>query len=197
LDFKFGDCVLFNGSIFIEKKIKVIIAFLLLSLLLKVILFYYGFTKDPWSYRFLFSELFLFFTGALSYRLYKKTNTGIFSNNHITYILFLSFILTGFFSSFLYKNLGILIVPLVYLIFICMLPFLFEKTKNNKVDRSIGELSYPVYIVHLLVIAFIQRISSEEYVSLLSIIGSILFAVILNKFVQEKIEKIRANNLKK
>jgi len=85
---------------------------------------------------------------------------------------------------------------LIYIVFFLFLPLLFEQTKNNKVDRYIGELSYPVYIVHIFVIIFVSKVSNETYLSLLTIIISILFAIILNKFVQKKIEKIRISNIK-
>ena len=36
-------------------------------------------------------------------------------------------------------------------------PFIFALTKNWKVDRWIGELSYPVYIVHVVVGAVLAK----------------------------------------
>ena len=38
-----------------------------------------------------------------------------------------------------------------YILFATAVPFIFEVTKRNKYDRWIGELSYPLYLVHGLV----------------------------------------------
>jgi peptidoglycan/LPS O-acetylase OafA/YrhL len=85
---------------------------------------------------------------------------------------------------------------MIYFLFILFLPLLFVQTKDNKVDRYIGELSYPVYIVHIFVIMFVSKIANDTNLSLLAIIGSILFSIVLNKFIQERVEKIRMKNLK-
>lgn len=36
----------------------------------------------------------------------------------------------------------------LYLIFAAMLPYIFDGSKSNAIDRTIGELSYPVYLIH-------------------------------------------------
>lgn len=35
-----------------------------------------------------------------------------------------------------------------YVLFTLSIPFIFQATKNNKIDRSIGEYSYPIYLCH-------------------------------------------------
>ena len=40
------------------------------------------------------------------------------------------------------------------ILFAFSVPVIFNATKNNKIDRFIGELSYPVYIVHFPIIRF-------------------------------------------
>lgn len=41
----------------------------------------------------------------------------------------------------------------LYLAFLAALPFAFHETRNSAIDRWIGELSYPVYLTHLMVLA--------------------------------------------
>jgi hypothetical protein len=43
---------------------------------------------------------------------------------------------------------------------------------------------------------FVSKIANDTNLSLLAIIGSILFSIVLNKFIQERVEKIRMKNLK-
>jgi peptidoglycan/LPS O-acetylase OafA/YrhL len=43
------------------------------------------------------------------------------------------------------------LLTLFFLMLLCFQyhPFVFEFTKNNKIDRFFGDLSYPIYILHL------------------------------------------------
>ena len=40
---------------------------------------------------------------------------------------------------------------------VALIPFLFQATKNQTLDRGLGELSYPIYVCHMLVIWFLER----------------------------------------
>jgi peptidoglycan/LPS O-acetylase OafA/YrhL len=42
-----------------------------------------------------------------------------------------------------------------YIIFAASIPAMFEATRNIKLDRAIGELSYPLYLIHGLVVGLI------------------------------------------
>ncbi len=41
-----------------------------------------------------------------------------------------------------------ILLPVLFI----MIPILFNYTKNNETDRLIGELSYPFYLIHLLIL---------------------------------------------
>ena len=92
---------------------------------------------------------------------------------------------------------------MIYFLFVLCLPLFFEQTKNNKFDRYIGELSYPVYISHmfisyLIIVYLIPNIPNNLLPTYLYvIIFTILFALLLNKFVVNKIEKIRTRNIRR
>jgi peptidoglycan/LPS O-acetylase OafA/YrhL len=43
----------------------------------------------------------------------------------------------------------------LYIAFALAVPFIFEATKNLRLDREIGELSYPLYLVHGLVVGLV------------------------------------------
>jgi len=180
-----------------RKRVSLIVVLFLSSFFIKIFLSHQGFSDDPWKYRFILSELQFFFVGIILYKIYIKITSSnfknILNNKAILTTLLILFFITGYF----YGELGKLLYPFVFIIFIFLLPILFEQTKNNKIDRFIGEQSYPVYIVHIFVLMFASKISSENNLSLLVVVGSILFSIILNKYIQEKVEKTRKNNLKK
>ena len=82
--------------------------------------------------------------------------------------------------------------------FIALLPFTFLFSQRNRIDRWIGDLSYPVYLVQLLAIHLVLYLSSgidlldfHYMASLNSVITSILFAILLNKLISDPVEKLR------
>jgi peptidoglycan/LPS O-acetylase OafA/YrhL len=44
---------------------------------------------------------------------------------------------------------------ILYVLFAVSIPFIFEATKRVRFDRELGELSYPIYLVHGLVLGFV------------------------------------------
>jgi peptidoglycan/LPS O-acetylase OafA/YrhL len=184
-----------------RRSIKLLVSLFSLSIFIKIGLWNIGFINDPWSYRFILSELSFFFIGMIMYKVYKfGLYSKIIGNKSLFFIGLSLFLVSGYFYYDLKTILDFNEVDtfkyMIYFLFILFLPLLFVQTKDNKVDRYIGELSYPVYIVHIFVIMFVSKIANDTNLSLLAIIGSILFSIVLNKFIQERVEKIRMKNLK-
>jgi peptidoglycan/LPS O-acetylase OafA/YrhL len=180
----------------VKKGSKIIVGLLFLSILLRVILFNYGLNKDPWSYRFFPTELVFFLLGIMSYKIYSKIKD---INIKIVYlkIIFAGVLIFTVFFSFLP-------VPLIFkagvylgLFFLC-LPFIFVLTKKMKKDAYIGDLSYPIYISHLLVISFITQLGlkSGVYKGLILTVSTILFSILLNELLSKRIDKMRQGRLK-
>jgi peptidoglycan/LPS O-acetylase OafA/YrhL len=82
-------------------------------------------------------------------------------------------------------------------VFFISLPFIFYLTKDSKIDRYIGELSYPIYISHIFVKSCMINLNMpvEGGVGINLTILTIIFSVILNEFVAKKIEKIRLKRI--
>ena len=87
---------------------------------------------------------------------------------------------------------------LFFVVFVGALPFIFNLTKNWKFDRYIGELSYPIYISHIFILACISasQIPTFGQQGLIVSIATIIFAIILNELVSKKIENIRQKRVK-
>lgn len=184
-----------------RRTIKLLVILFFISISIKIGMWSMGFTNDPWSYRFILSELSFFFIGMIIYKVYKLGfYSKIINNKNLFFIGLSLFLMSGYFyydfKSLLYFNEVDTFKYGIYFLFILFLPFLFIHSKNNKIDRYIGELSYPVYIVHIFVIMFVSKVANDTNLSVLAIIGSILFSMILNKYIQERVEKVRVKNLK-
>ena len=179
----------------VKRKLKVIIALIILSLALRLVIYmYFGLKKDPWTYRFFPTELMFFLLGIVSYRLYKKLQTLALKP------IFIKSVWIGILVfTIIYSFLPTVIKGYVYLFaFFISLPFVFILTKNWKIDSAIGELSYPIYISHIFVFKTLQifKVPLIEGRGLILTISTILFSIVLNELVSKKIEKIRQKRIR-
>jgi peptidoglycan/LPS O-acetylase OafA/YrhL len=65
-------------------------------------------------------------------------------------------------------------------------PCLFHRTKANKADQFLGDLSYPIYINHVLILWVFVGVHSMVTTS-----ASIVFAFFMKKYLIDPIDKIR------
>ena len=78
------------------------------------------------------------------------------------------------------------------------MPFTFIFSINSNWDKKIGDLSYPIYIGHILVIMiFIDVINffeiyNKDLISIVCVLLSIIFALLLDKYISNPIEIIRS-----
>ncbi len=178
----------------VKRKLKIIIPLILLSLILRTVLFFhFNLKNDPWTYRFFPTELVFFLLGIVSYHMYKKLQTIEVKNT------FLKLIWIGILGFTLgYSFLPIYAKSYLYLTtFFISLPFVFILTKNWKIDSYIGELSYPIYISHIFVLTVLTtfKIPVIGGKGLILTLSTIVFSVILNELVAKKIEKIRQKRI--
>lgn len=74
------------------------------------------------------------------------------------------------------------------------IPFIFQWTKNSKIDQWIGDLSYPVYLSHMLFMLVINKLQPLVNVlgtGLTVILLSIGISILLNKYISKPLERIR------
>jgi peptidoglycan/LPS O-acetylase OafA/YrhL len=138
---------------FLVRGKKALLALLSLSLLLRLGMFYDGFTSKEWQFQFFPTELALFLMGALSYKLYRSRK-AFFSSS---FGLYATVAMAA--ATLLYQFVPGLEVQgasmkkwLYYLMLVFLIPGVFSYTSRFRVDRYLGELSYPFYIVHFSVI---------------------------------------------
>ena len=177
------------APLILRKKLRFILILLTMSLFLRIILHQLDLKNDPWTFRFFPTELALFLMGTVGYHAYKKMGNTPISIQKLIFG-FILFITIGYsFVSFQYQ-----IVLYLFVFAICV-PFIFNLSKNWKIDRYLGELSYPIYISHILIIMSVKflKIPLIGGLGLIVTIFTIIFSIILNKFISEKIEKKRQN----
>lgn len=185
----------------VKRSLWLIISLMALSLLIRIAFIKVGMYHDPWNYRFFSAEIFFFLGGSLCYRIYNHIRAVDFLKgnllilNRVILIILIAFTLS-FFQ--LVKYFSLYRVEAVYfLIFFASVPFIFACTKRSKFDRMIGDLSYPVYLVHILCIGAVGLLHVYNIFVFNGIVItlSILFSLIINKLILVKIERYRQNRL--
>jgi len=174
-------------------------ALLIGSLALRVILIQVGLgERDPWSYRFFPTELALFLLGSLAHQillpLYRRLtiSNGAAAANVATLILLalvLAYPLLPIVEP--YRKIVLLLAV------IAIVPFAFQFQRAHRSDSWIGELSYPIYICHILVLDLMHYALrhfagiSQAKSALAATAATIGLAVLLNLCIAEPIERLR------
>jgi peptidoglycan/LPS O-acetylase OafA/YrhL len=150
-----------------------------------------GLVHDPWSHRFFLFELAFFVAGMLSCRIYIQMEkrdfiryVGSKGSGTLKFMigLLLLVILIALDRCFVSQASAVNHHYAVFgtpVIAAGMMPFLFILTKANVLDRFIGELSYPVYLVHFITVSYlnakgVDRIFQAEATVMISIAISVI-----------------------
>lgn len=154
-----------------------------------------------------FTENFIFFMlGAASYLLYAKVRQYDFYQTNKTKIIL--GLLTSIFllpylfvvSSLPITNERSNILSVFYFsAFAISIPFLFLLSARNKLDRFVGELSYPMYIAHGIILHILHRLTFINYwvYVVVSIIVVLWASRLLYLYIDKPIEQYRAKRVQK
>ena len=168
-------------------------------LIARILSKFYGVTFDPFIYRLLPYQLIFFVLGILSYNLYRYLK-AINSQKLIGWVVL---IYISLFTAIYTSLPGTDNKAFIYLLtFALAMPFIFELSKQSKLDRFIGELSYPMYISHLLMLDISERILhkygiNSRHLSLLGAALTIAFSIALVQLISKRLELYRAKRVVK
>jgi len=127
-------------------RTQYLVAYASFSLTTKVLTVTFMELGDPWTYRFFPFELGYFLLGALACR--HRHLFESFVGKRIQKFWYCVYPLV---FGFAVVRVPVPLIPVAYpMALACVLPLLFRLTAANKLDRLIGELSYPFYILHWL-----------------------------------------------
>ena len=184
------------------KKAAWIILLMLLSLTLRSYL-YNGLAlqHDPWTYRFFPTELLFFLAGLLSYRLYLKIrmlNIPVYIHRLILVFIILATCFYGYVPAYAVGLWPFSWNDTIYFFSVAGgIPFLFDYLKNNKKDNWVGQLSYPMYISHLLVASILYALPfAAVKQSWVVVTVTVIFAYLLDISIARPIEKFRQQRVR-
>ena len=168
----------------VKQKTKTLLIISAISLSARLLSYkFLGLAHDPWEYRFFPFEIIYFIAGIIAYRIYS-----LYDLRSTIYIILPIFLFTVFFQFIPFNTKRMLIY---YLIVFLSIPPLFKLTKDNKLDRFLGELSYPLYLCHFLVIDIFAQIIKidHQYLGLYSLLISLPVAFLSYNLVNAIIKR--------
>lgn len=187
---------------FVVKSPARLMGIFILSMIVRYFVYAHISANDPWTYRFFPSEAAFFCAGALAFHVYGVTKK-LRVSREIGLIFFVAIILyitnfnrvpplignTFLFSGRLLQFYGVVLMAL---------PFVFHLTRDNRLDRWLGEMSYPIYLTHLFVIAgasHLPHLSASLYSkyptmqSYFIVLNTLVISAAINVVVQTPIER--------
>lgn len=168
---------------FLVRNIKLTIAVLFGAIIYHMVIIATNNVNIAFQYHLLPASFLYFTLGILAHKMYLNKEFKLQKN---FYVIFTIIATSLFFIQPLLPNLFIFLFPFV-------LPYLFEITKGNKVDRFIGDLSYPLYIVHYSVLKYCwaHQVPLDKLGLLVTGVSLAISVVILVAF-EKPIERFRA-----
>lgn len=186
----------------VRKNIRVVLILITISVLIRCyIYFILGLHHDPWTYRFFPNELALFLIGTISYHIYSYLQKNPIHRSYymILYIIYLLIMVSYDYLPDINSTLDINSV-LFYLLTGLSIPGIFILTKSSKIDNRIGDLSYPIYLVHMLLIYIVNLVIKEYQMSFhkgtVVVVLTVIVSYLLVKYISDPIEKLRQSRVK-
>jgi peptidoglycan/LPS O-acetylase OafA/YrhL len=181
----------------LRRRTGVLVLVGIASLGTRLLLYRQGLFQDPWNYRFFPSELVFFVVGALAYRASLLLTPGQLTRR----LFYASFGLLLCFTVLYQFVAGGPLRPVAY--YLCLagaLPFVFLHTRNSRWQQKAGELSYPIYISHILVLLvtpiFMVKLPFLRPYQTLWVIGvSVAMSLVLIRYVIAPVERLRQRRL--
>lgn len=179
----------------VTRKIKWQVIWVILGISAKIFFankYYLSF--DPWSYRFFPFELAFFIAGSIAYKVYKHIEFKVVPKHIGSGLLLICLTMLFVFDEIHIKD--EIKNTFFYLFCLSSLPFIFMTFKNSPIDRYIGELSFSIYISHLVLVSlfrgyFFSRPALIPYYGYTVLVCSLLLAMILQHTFINKIESYR------
>jgi peptidoglycan/LPS O-acetylase OafA/YrhL len=184
---------------FILPRRRLLYALLLASLALRAGLFAAGLgTRDPWTYRFFPAELALFLAGSLAHQILLPRYRRLAPDMRARAVDWGTYFLIAI--SLLYATVPVAEpwkMGVLFAAFILLLPLAFLFQNRHCLDNWLGDLSYPIYIGHILAIELVHHIAVRSHVespygvAIVGALACVALAIALNRLIGRPFEKLR------
>ncbi len=173
----------------VTRRIGVVLGVMAASFLLRLALAKgLGWKYDPWTYRFFPSELLVFLTGSLAYRAYARLK-GAPSLDSAGWAALAAVIGLGLLYPWLPGGGADKRWIYVTIVALALAP-LFALTRGWAADRWIGELSYPIYLSHLLILSWLAPVV-EPWRGLATLVLTLALSAAIMVGIEKPVDRLR------
>jgi peptidoglycan/LPS O-acetylase OafA/YrhL len=141
--------------------------------------------QSPLAYFFFPANLWLFLVGSLLYQIFRSRH---FAPPVWSGYLALAYVLLAGCSIGAASNRTVHVI-ILSLMALCI-PLLFNAFSNSRWDTTIANLSYPVYLVHILIISILVA-TFRIHSGLFAAIASVSAAILIVHFIENPIDQYR------
>ncbi|MBN1843264.1 MAG: acyltransferase [Deltaproteobacteria bacterium] len=180
-------CFYLLAPLILRRSMRWVGAIFILSLALRLFIVSKGPEYDLFLRRFFPAELCLFLIGYFSYFLFTriKEYRRKYSLGLICWTTLLAVLV--FYNEI---NEKFSLALLAFTMFLSM-PLIFNLTKDSRLDRFLGNISYPIYIIHFLIIAVFEEYFEEEYPFILLLLAVFFASLVVYYAIEAPIDRWR------
>jgi peptidoglycan/LPS O-acetylase OafA/YrhL len=172
---------------FIIRNMRAIIIVATTSLLINLYWIHVEAKFEPWRCMFFPSVVYLFMMGAMSYHVFLGGWFRKINWKDVLLVLLMCVVLK-FVSDKINADRPVYFAfePLKFAYYALAIPLLFTITKNWRWDRFVGELSYPLYLSHVLIYSIIifsgypETTATGTFALIITLIISVLLVIIID-----------------
>lgn len=179
---------------FFARKPKVIVSLFIVSLAVYIAIKNFLFFHHPLDHRSAICSFWLFLSGMLAYFGWRKFRTLEYAKSMriLPWSLFgIAVVILCIILAWQYFN-NPYVTILCYIVFALSIIPVFHASRKSKWDRVIGELSYPIYLTHWPIVAFVITNHRGSWMWSFILIGiSVLCSAALHFGVDRYVERIR------
>ena len=176
----------------VGRSLRALTALCAIALSFRLALYLFDVPMLPWRYFFFPADLVFFLMGSLSYRLYawlQGRSMARYLGAGAAALLALCIVSPALWTA------PDLDQPIAWLFYACVwicTPLLFNLTRASKLDNALGQLSYPIYLSHVLVIDVVRGLDLGHVdKGLVATVVTIVLSAALYIVVDRPIERIR------
>jgi peptidoglycan/LPS O-acetylase OafA/YrhL len=148
-------------------------------------------TQGIYSYEFLPAQFVFFIFGMFGHRFWRAYRQTLGQQKHLGWLVVITALLTMFFPWWQ--------LPLqrwiYYVLIACSLPFLFACTRKIGWDRWIGNLSYPIYLVHVLVKDVVVSLGVRDSNGEVILLATLAVATAVLRWLEEPLDAWRQKRI--